>query len=96
MSTRIPDNEVLPTLRAEIAEARETIARMNQVRETLERLQKTDMVYYEVAASWWPQFVSARWLQRIASWYFARKVEIKWGRYLKALERGRAMRKESV
>lgn len=38
-------------------------------------LSKSDIVHYEIARAWWPQFVSAKWAQRLCSWYFAWKAD---------------------
>lgn len=38
-------------------------------------LSKLDIIHYEIARAWWPQFVSAKWAQRLCSRYFAWKAE---------------------
>lgn len=41
---------------------------------------------YEVAGSWWAKNIGWSPLQKLAGWYFAKKVNRKYGRYLKFLE----------
>lgn len=39
-----------------------------------------DALRYEIAASWWAEHISNKWLQEIAGRYFAWKVRRKWNR----------------
>lgn len=48
---------------------------------------------YEVRASWWARDVSWPPLQRLASRYFAWKVNRKYGRYLASLESEQRLKK---
>ncbi len=48
-----------------------------------------EILDYEVAASWWVEWISLPFLQELASKYFAWKVNRKYARYLRMLERKR-------
>jgi hypothetical protein len=43
-------------------------------RDTL-RISDEQILRYEIARAWWPQFVSISWMQRLASMYFAWKTK---------------------
>lgn len=49
-------------------------------------IKKTDLVFYEVAGAAWPGLISNAWLQDIIARYFARKVERKYRRWMRARE----------
>lgn len=48
---------------------------------------RQEILYYEVAACWWAEWMSLPFLQEIAAKYFAWKVNRKYDRYLKMLKR---------
>jgi hypothetical protein len=48
-------------------------------------LTPSELVEYEVRASWWAHWISWRWLQDIAGLYFGWKVKRKYTRYLTSL-----------
>lgn len=49
-------------------------------------MKKTDILAYEVRASWWAGYLSANWMQKLAARYFVWKVERKYARYKKSME----------
>jgi hypothetical protein len=53
----------------------------------LKVLTQKQVLYYEVNASWWAQWVSIPVLQEVASMYFAQMVERKYNRYIASLAR---------
>lgn len=38
-------------------------------------LSKSDIIHYEIARAWWPQYISAKWAQGLCSRYFAWKAD---------------------
>jgi hypothetical protein len=43
-----------------------------------------EILDYEVSSSWWASKLSSNWMQELAAWYFAKKVNRKYIRYLKS------------
>jgi hypothetical protein len=50
-----------------------------------------DLLYYEICAAWWPQFVSWAPLQDIIAGHFARKVVKKYRRWKWCVERSQRL-----
>jgi hypothetical protein len=46
-------------------------------------LDKMALLEYEIASSWWAQWLFAEWMQNLAGTYYANKTRRKYDRYLK-------------
>jgi len=51
---------------------------------------------YEVRSSWWAKHISRTPLQRLVSWYFARKVNRKMARYRESERQAKRLRMATI